>query len=348
MSVANASKALNRSGRYLRKPAFYRKWVSDAEGAEFPAEAGRYHLYASLACPWATRCLAVRALKRLETTISVSIVHPTWQKTKPHDSEDAHIGWMFTKPSDKPVTPVCGQGSIPCTDTVPDTVNGAKFVRDLYDLVGASEKVTRSVPILWDKQTNRIVNNESSEIIRMLNGPFARLVGSDKDTVDLYPAHLRDEIDAVNEWVYRDINSGVYKAGFAKTQGAYEAGVDALFLALDRVDEILSKRRYLAGSGQVTKADVRLFMTLIRFDSVYAVYFKCNARPLTSYPHIHHYFRELYQLPWLQKTTNLDHITRHYYTSHPSFNTFGIIPRGPNVIDDLLKPHSKLFVSTRV
>eukprot|EP00656_Telonema_subtile_P044059 TRINITY_DN50364_c0_g1_i1.p1 TRINITY_DN50364_c0_g1~~TRINITY_DN50364_c0_g1_i1.p1 ORF type:complete len:214 (+),score=69.11 TRINITY_DN50364_c0_g1_i1:448-1089(+) len=198
-----------------------------------------------------------------------------------------------------------------------------------------------SVPVLWDKKSSTIVNNESSEILRMFNGPFARLVGTDKSTVDLYPGSLVEEIEAVNSWVYPTINNGVYRCGFAKTQAAYDIAVGELSDSLDRLEELLGHQRYVSSNQQITEADVRLYMTLIRFDEVYVVYFKCNTRPISQYANIRNYMRELYQLPWLQSTTNMDHIKRHYFTSHPVLNAYAVIPRGPRVLEDLLLEHDR-------
>lgn len=327
-------------GTFKRKDAHFRDTISDEPGAKFPAEPNRYHLYVSLACPWANRCLAVMKLKRLDKVMGLSIVHPCWGKTS-DDPADKHTGWIFRKPTDPPVTPLCGNGAIASDDyCIPDPLYDSKSLRDLYDRAGAPPDAVRSVPVLWDTKTHTVVNNESSEIIRIFNGALSRMVGSDKDTPDLYPEALRGEIDSVNEWIYTDINNGVYKTGFTSSQELYEKNCTQLFKSLDRVEEILSRKRYLCGD-QFTEADVRLFMTLIRFDEVYVVYFKCNKRPLSTYPNIHHYMRELYQMAWIGSSINMYHIKYHYYTSHPPFNSFAVVPMGPGVIEDMKLPHDR-------
>jgi putative glutathione S-transferase len=337
---------LNKSGgNFERKNADFRSIVTDPDlkdDAPFKAEKNRYHLYVSYSCPWANRCVAVMNLKRLNGIIGLSVVHPCWGKTS-SDPDDTHKGWIFRNPNDPPVIPLCGNGAIKCDEAlIPDTVNNCKNVRELYDKVRAPSNAVRSVPILWDKKTNTIVNNESMDIMRMFNGPFAKLVGSDTDTINLYPgdAKIRAQIDEINEWVYDDINNGVYKTGFTKNQASYDANVEKLFHALDRVEDLLSRRRYLCGS-QFTEADLRLFVTLVRFDEVYVVYFKCNKRTISSYPNMHQYLRELYQMPWLGSSVNMRHIKSHYYTSHPHFNSEAVIPAGPSVTNDLVKPHDR-------
>jgi len=220
---------------------------------------------------------------------------------------------------------VKGVGSFPCKDVIPDTVNNAKNVRELYDL-SKDQAGTYSVPVLWDKKEKVIVNNESSEIIRMFNSAFNDI--SKHPELDFYPEKLREEIDKVNDWIYHDFNNGVYKSGFAKSQEAYEEAVTNVFKALDRAEEILSKSRYLVGN-QLTEADIRFFVTLVRFDEAYAVYFKCNKKRTVDYPNVLNYTRDLYQTPGFAETVNMYHIKTHYFTSHPVLNNYAIVPVGP-------------------
>jgi putative glutathione S-transferase len=302
-------------GRFKRQESAFRNWVT-ADGSAgpsgdggFKAEAGRYHLYVSLACPWAHRTLIFRKLKQLEEIIPVSVVH--W-----HMGED---GWVFNE----------GRG------VVPDTVNGAGKLYEVY-LKAQSDYTGRvTVPVLWDKQRETIVSNESAEIIRMFNSAFDGLTGS---TLDFYPQALRDEIDAINETVYHKVNNGVYKCGFATEQEPYEDAFDALFATLDDLEERLSRQRYLVG-GHLTEADWRLFTTLLRFDPVYHGHFKCNLKRLVDYPNLWDYTRELYQVPGVAETVDLFHIKHHYYESHPTVNPSGIVPKGPAI--DFTLPHGR-------
>lgn len=289
-------------GRFRRTDAKFRNWIT-ADGSPgpsgeggFPAEAGRYHLYVSLACPWAHRTLIVRALKGLEEAISVSVVDP-------HMGAE---GWVF---GDSP-------------GATPDTVNGATRLYEVYlkNDPGFTGRVT--VPVLWDKRRGVIVSNESAEIVRMLNGAF----GTGES--DLYPADLAGEIDAVNARVYDAVNNGVYKAGFATGQDAYAEAFTALFAELDALEARLDAARYLCGD-RLTEADIRLFTTLVRFDAVYVGHFKCNRQRIADYPNLSNYLRDLYALPGVAGTVNLTHIKRHYYESHPTINPTGIVPLGP-------------------
>jgi putative glutathione S-transferase len=281
-----------------------------ADGSSgFKAEAGRYHLYVSLACPWASRTVIVRKLKKLEDIISMSIVDPFMGE------ED----WKFSD----------GSGCIP------DTVNHFDYLYQVYQKAKSDYSGVISVPVLWDKKTQTIVSNESSEIIRMLNSEFNAF--GDK-SVDLYPESLRDEVNKINERVYKYINLGVYKAGFADTQQEYDVAFDELFRELDAVEKILSSNRYLVGN-QITEADWRLFATLVRFDPVYYVHFKCNLRRMIDYPNLSHYLRELYQYPGVAETVNFDHIKQHYYRSHTDINPKGVVPKGPEM--DLILPHNR-------
>jgi putative glutathione S-transferase len=275
----------------------------------FPAEAGRYHLYVSLACPWASRALIVRKLKKLEDVISVSV-------TKTHLGK---AGWEF--------------GIEP--GATPDSVNGKSTLAEIYLLADPHYSGRVSVPVLWDKKRHTIVNNESAEIIRMLNSAFEAF--TDVHT-DYYPAPLRAEIDGINATVYANVNNGVYRAGFAGTQAAYEEAARAVFATLDELEARLSRQRYLVGR-QITEADWRLFTTLVRFDAVYYGHFKCNVRRIVDYPNLWNYLRDLYQVPGVAETVSLDHIKRHYYGSHRSINPTGIVPIGPLI--DFTLPHDR-------
>ncbi len=306
-------------GHFVRRDAQFRNWVTP-EGAPgpsgeggFEAEPGRYHLYVSYACPWAHRTLIFRKLKRLEEAITVSVVH--W-----HMGAD---GWEFRE----------GPG---CT---PDTANGADYLREIYvkGMPDYSGRVT--VPVLWDTKRTTIVNNESSEIIRMFNTAFGALVDPGGGAaLDYYPEDLRAEIDEINAQVYETVNNGVYRAGFATSQEAFDEAFDALFETLDEVEHRLAGGRYLLGD-RLTEADWRLFTTLLRFDPVYVGHFKCNKRRLVDYPNLWGFTRELYQLPGIAGTVNLDHIKRHYYGSHQSINPSGIVPKGPEI--DYSEPHGR-------
>ena len=291
-------------GRFKRTDAAFRNWVT-ADGSPGPsgaggfrAEPGRYHLYVSLACPWAHRTLIVRALKGLEEAVTVSVVDP-------HMGSE---GWVF--------------GTTP--GATPDTVNGAGRLYEVYLAADPAFTGRVTVPVLWDKERRTIVSNESAEIIRMLNDAFGG------GGPDLSPQALRPEIDAVNARVYDAVNNGVYKAGFATRQAAYEEAFTALFAELDALDARLGTARYLCGPA-LTEADIRLFTTLVRFDPVYVGHFKCNRQRIADYPNLSHYLRDLYALPGVAGTVNLDHIKRHYYGSHPTINPTGIVPLGPDV-----------------
>ncbi|RYG12489.1 MAG: glutathione S-transferase family protein [Burkholderiales bacterium] len=294
-------------GHFKRSQAAFRNWIT-ADGSPGPsgvggykAEADRYHLYISYACPWACRALAFRKLKGLEAIIPYSVV-----SAKMADE----TGWTFTLP-----------------DSTGDAVLGKEHLWQLYTeaVPGHSGRVT--VPVLWDKQTGSIVSNESAEIIRMMNSAFDGLTGN---TDDYYPEALRERIDAVNARVYDEINNGVYKAGFATEQDAYEEEVAKLFEALDWVEGLLGENAYLVGDT-MTEADWRLFTTLVRFDAVYFGHFKCNIRPLSAYENISHYVRGLYHYPGIKETVRFDHIKTHYYWSHVRINPTRIVPAGPEL-----------------
>lgn len=284
------------TGQLQRTASAFREIISPDHPVYQP-EPQRYHLYISYACPWANRCLAVLRMKGLEQAVSFTAVHPTWQRTRPADEQDAHCGWAFYDSSTgSGLKSSAGYGLFHAEHCSPDPANAppAQFVRDLYELSGDTQR-KYSVPVLWDKRTRTIVNNESSEILRMLNSQFDAFAVGPFAQHDFFPPALQREIDALNEWVYADINDGVYRCGFAQSQSAYDEAVERLFSALDRVDELLSKSRFLAGN-HLTEADIRLFMTLVRFDEVYVVYFKCNVRRVADYEHIRLYMRDLYQI----------------------------------------------------
>jgi len=297
-------------GRFVRPETTFRGWVGSGPDVRFPPEKGRYHLYVSLACPWAHRALIMRRLKGLEDVISVSVVHP-------HMGSQ---GWHFDA------------GYPGATD---DPVNHADFLHQVYTRARPDYTGRVTVPALWDREAGTIVNNESADLVRILNSGFGDLAGSDRD---FYPPDLREEIDSVNADVYDRVNNGVYKAGFATAQAAYEEAVSALFGALDALERRLSEQRYLAGE-RMTEADIRLFTTLVRFDAVYVSHFKCNIRRLVDYPQLWAFTRDIYQTPGVRETVSLDHIKRHYFTSHPKINPTGIIPVGPEI--DFEQPHGR-------
>jgi putative glutathione S-transferase len=294
-------------GRFVRKDSSFRSWITPDGAAgpsgrpHFKAENGRYHLYVSLACPWAHRTLIVRAQKELEEAISVSVVH--WLM--------AEDGWTFAD----------GPG------VIPDPIHNAQFLHQIYTAAQPDYSGRVTVPLLWDKKSGTIVSNESSEIMRMLGTAFDA-VGARPG--DHYPLAHREEIDATNERIYATLNNGVYRAGFATTQAAYEEAVGPLFDTLDWLEGKLERSRFLLGKA-ITEADWRLFTTLIRFDAVYFGHFKCNLRRLVDYPSLFAYVRDLYQQPGIAATVNMEHIKAHYYASHASINPTGVVPLGPEV-----------------
>jgi putative glutathione S-transferase len=302
-------------GSFVRTDAQFRNWITadgspgPTGGGGFPAAAGRYHLYVSLACPWAHRSLIFRALKGLESMIGVSVVNPYM----------GDHGWTFEE--------------VP--GVVADPVGGACYLYEVYLRAAPDYSGRVTVPVLWDLQRNTIVNNESSEIIRMLNSAFDGIGAS---VGDYAPAALLPQIDEINTRIYGDVNNGVYKAGFATEQRVYENAVTALFDCLNELEQRLSGQRYLVGE-RITEADWRLFTTLIRFDPVYHGHFKCNLRRLVDYPNLWAFTRELYQWPGVAATVNMRHIKEHYYRSHPTINPNGIVPAGP--ILDFLQPHGR-------
>lgn len=301
------------NGRYVRSEAQFRNWIT-ADGSAgptgeggFKAESGRYHLYVSLACPWAHRTLIFRTIKGLESMIGVSVVNPLM----------AEEGWTFEP----------GEG------VVPDTLNGARYLHEVYRKAEPDYTGRVTVPVLWDKQHNSIVNNESADIIRMLNSAFDHIGATPGD---FYPKDLHAEISPLNDLIYDTVNNGVYKAGFATTQEAYEQALDPLFQTLELLETRLEHQRYLL-SNRITEADWRLFTTLIRFDAVYHGHFKCNLRRIEDYPNLWGYVRELYQWPGVAATVNLQHIKDHYYRSHGTINPTGVVPVGPRL--DFNRPH---------
>ncbi|KAJ0263582.1 GST C-terminal domain-containing protein [Hirschfeldia incana] len=309
------------SGAFQRTASTFRNFVSRDSNSQFPAEPGRYHLYISYACPWASRCISYLKIKGLDDAISFSSVKPIWGRTK---ETDEHMGWVFPD-SDSEV-----QGA------EPDHLNGAKSVRELYEIASPNYTGKYTVPVLWDKKLKTVVNNESAEIIRMFNTEFNHIARN--PDLDLYPSHLQAEIDEANEWIYSGINNGVYRCGFAKKQEPYEEAVQQVYEALERCEEILRKQRYICGNT-LTETDIRLFVTLIRFDEVYAVHFKCNKKLLREYPNLFSYTKDIFQVPGMSSTVNINHIKQHYYGSHPSINPFGIIPQGPNI--NYSSPHDR-------
>lgn len=300
---------IDRSGKFKEKPTTFRDRITADGCSGFKAEAGRYHLYAALGCPWAHRTLIMRKLKGLNEAISVSIVDPIMSDK----------GWMF---SDAP-------------GTIPDSVNHAQYLQEIY--LKADRKYTGriTVPVLWDKQTQTIVNNESREIVRMFDVEFAELAAQ---KIDLYPGALQQKIDETIDDIYLPINRGVYGAGFATSQAAYEEAVIELFESLDRWETILSEQRYLCGH-RLTEADICMFATLYRFDSVYYGHFKCNLRRIIDYPNLWNYLKDLYQRPEFKATCNLDDTKRGYYTSMTEINPNQIVPKGP--IIDFDEPHDR-------
>ena len=281
-------------GRFVRKDSSFRNFIGSER---FPAEAGRYHLYISHACPWAHRTAIFRELKGLQEIISLSVVEALM----------VEHGWEFSAQA--------------------DTVNHKQYLHQVYTLADAEYSGRVTVPVLWDKKQGTIVNNESSEIIRMFNSGFNAITGNN---IDLCPADLRAEIDSINDFVYGAVNNGVYKAGFATSQAVYTEEVNTLFAALDQLEQRLGSQRYLVGK-QLTEADIRLFTTLVRFDPVYVGHFKCNIKRIADYPNLSNYVRDIYQTGNIAATVRLDHIKEHYYASHTTINPTQVIPVGPEI-----------------
>jgi len=307
------------NGKFVRKDSHFRNWVTrngkagvTGQGG-FKAEAGRYHIYVSLACPWAHRTLIFRAMKGLEDIIPISVVN----------SFMADEGWTFR----------------PGNGVIVDSINDKTFMHEIYTLASPDYTGRVTVPVLWDKQQNTIVSNESADIIRMFNSAFDE-VGAKPG--DYYPQALRNQIDEVNELVYHNINNGVYRAGFATSQEAYTDAVTEVFSSLDQLEKRLTSQRYLVGN-QVTEADWRLFTSLIRFDAVYVGHFKCNKKRIADYPVLSNYLRDLYQQPGIKNTVDIDYIKAHYYGSHETINPTRIVPQGPDL--DFDRKHNRLTLN---
>ena len=303
------STAQTANGRYVRTDSQLRHWVMADGSSGFPAAAGRYHLYIAVGCPWAHRTWIFRKVKHMEHVVSMSIVAP----------RRTDQGWVFDQNNPR----------------YQDTLLGKRSLHEIYTLAQPEYTGRVTVPVLWDKQRQTIVNNESSEIIRMFNSAFAALTD---DTTDYYPTPLRGEINALNDLIYRTVNNGVYRAGFASTQEAYEEAVDGVFATLDQLETRLATHRYLLGE-QLTEADWRLFPTLVRFDAAYHGAFKCNLRRLVDYPNLWAYTRELYQMPGIAETVDLDIYKQGYYSLSPLRNPLGIVPKGPVI--DFTVPHHR-------
>ncbi|WP_321283118.1 glutathione S-transferase family protein [uncultured Vibrio sp.] len=291
-------------GKFVREDAGFRNWIKNEPDAEFQPESGRYHLYVSLACPWAHRTLIFRKLKGLEPHIDVTVVCPDMLSQ----------GWQMG---------------------LPEPLFGHTRMHQVYTQAKPDYSGRVTVPVLWDKNTNTIVSNESSEIIRMFNSEFNELTGNE---YDYYPEHLQASIDEWNDFIYPNVNNGVYRCGFATTQEAYEEAFDSLFSALDKIDTHLATHRYLTGN-QITEADWRLFTTLVRFDAVYVGHFKCNKKRIADYTNIQGYLKELYQVDGVAETTDFYHIKRHYYFSHTGINPTQVVPKGPEL--DLESLHGR-------
>lgn len=301
------------AGAFTRQADAFRQWITADGRSPFPVEAGRYHLYVSWACPWAHRTILTRQLLGLTTAITMSVVDPIRDER----------GWAFREGP--------GHG--------PDPINGFHFLREAYQANDPQYRGRVTVPVLWDRRTSRIVSNSDDDIMRMFNDVCRPLAGTN---VDLYPASQRAEIDALNAWLYEVVNDGVYRAGFATTQAVYESAVQRLFEALDVLEQRLTTRRYLFGE-QPLESDWRLFVTLIRFDAVYHGHFKCNLRRIVDYPSLSGYLRDLYQIPGVAETVNMDHIKRHYYVTHDEINPTRIVPLGP--VQDFTASHDRARLS---
>jgi|SRR5579864_34532 len=306
---AQFPKEQSADGRFVRQPDIFRDWVRADGRSGYPAEAGRYHLYVSLACPWAHRTIIVRKLKRLENAVRMTVVDPIRDER----------GWAFRD----------GAGHSR------DPINGFQFLREAYLATDSGYRSRVTVPVLWDTKTKRIVSNSDDDIMRMFGSEFDAFSGVE---LDLYPTPHRAEIDELSEWIYENVNDGVYRAGFATTQRAYEEAAYRLFAVLDQLEERLAGRRYLIGS-QPLETDWRLFVTLIRFDAVYHGHFKCNLHRIADYGNLFGYLRDLYQYDGVAETVNFDHIKRHYYYTHDDINPTRIVPIGP--AQDLAAPHGR-------
>lgn len=300
---------LSEAGHFVRQEDTFRDWVTADGSSGYPAQSGRYHLYVSFACPWAHRTIIMRKLKRLESAIGMTVVDPI--------RDDR--GWAFRD----------GPGYSK------DPINGFEFLSEAYKKTDPSYHHRVTVPVLWDKQKKRIVSNSDDDILRMFETEFEALAGNH---TDYYPKEHRIEIDGLNEWIYETVNNGVYRAGFATTQRAYDESAYRVFDSLDELEERLAGRRYLFGAAPV-ETDWRLFVTLVRFDAVYHGHFKCNLRRIADYPNLFGYLRDLYQFDAVAETVNFDHIKRHYYYTHDDINPTRIVPIGP--LQDLAAPHDR-------
>jgi len=309
MAIAQFPHEQSAGGEYQRQQDAFSGWVTEDGCSGYPAAKGRYHLYVSLACPWAHRTIIVRKLKKLEEAIGMTVVDPL--------RDDR--GWAFRD----------GPGHST------DPINGFTFLSEAYLATDPNYRRRVTVPVLWDTETKRIVSNSDDDIMRMFNCAFNRLTES---SIDLYPQDLRDEIDTLNQFVYEHVNNGVYRAGFATAQPAYERACRRLFDALDLLDSRLTRQRYLFGS-RIVETDWRLFVTLVRFDAVYHGHFKCNIRRIADYSNLFGYLKDLYQYDGIADTVNFDHIKRHYYMTHDEINPTRIVPLGPE--QDLSSPHGR-------
>ena len=309
-TAAQFPKEQAEDGSFQRQQDAFCNWVSADPSAQFPAASGRYHLYVSLACPWAHRIIIVRMLKQLESVIGMTVVDPIRNDTD---------GWAFRD----------GEGHSE------DPINGFRHLKEAYLATDPAYDSRVTVPVLWDKETGRIVSNSDDDLMRILNSEFDAFTDS---KLNLVPEDTLSEIDALNDWIYDRVNDGVYKAGFASSQSAYESALNPLFGALDELDQRLEQTRYLFGD-QPLETDWRLFVTLVRFDAAYVGHFKCNLRRIADYPNLGSYLKDLYQIPGIAETVNFDHIKRHYYETHHEINPTGIVPVGP--VLDLESPHGR-------
>lgn len=330
LTMSTAVDHTDKDGAFKRRQSKHRSSIQ--ADSIYKPEADRYHLHIALACPWANGALVLLKMKGLDHVISHSIVHPTWGKTLLDDPSDPHHGWLYRSPGDEPMSNSLGHGSFPCDDLlIPDSVTNAKSVREVYNKCG-DKNGPFTTPLLYDKKSESIISNESTEILPMINSEFNEFAKHPE--VDLYPdGKLGDELQKLNdEIVYPKVNNGVYRCGFAKGQEAYNKAVKELFDSLDYLEDLLAEKRFLGGD-QFTWLDLRLFMTLVRFDPVYTTYFKCNLKRLIDYPNLLGYTRDIYQIPEVRNSISMDHIKTHYYTSHPVLNTYGIIPtnNGPDL-----------------
>lgn len=330
--MAKAHTALDEidsQGSFQRTAAAFKATIQP--GGKFPPEANRYHLYVALGCPWANGCLTALFHKGLQEVIGHSVVHPTWRRTRPDDPDDLHVGWHFRAPGDAPVPNELGHGSNECDEAlIPDAVNGCATIRDLYELAN-DQSGKYSTPVLWCKKEKTIVCNESFDILRIFDSSFNDIAGH--PDVTLFPIETEKAAEELDAFIYPTVNNGVYRCGFARTQTAYETALLELFGSLDRLEDHLGHIRPFLTGDRFTWIDLRLYHTLVRFDPVYHTYFKTSLKRIADYPNLLAFIRNVYRLPAVQRTTNLKHIKMHYFTSHPTLNTYGIIPKsdGPEL-----------------